>query len=79
MSGFLLPGKVKASFSLPSRIHNYMLELWIRAPTLGRDDNLQAIDLGALNGRVDDSCEVINIDFGSWILDFGPFNYKIAT
>ncbi len=48
MSGFLLLGKGKASFSLPSRIHNYILRLWIRAPMLGRDCNaVQVIDLGA--------------------------------
>ena len=46
MSGFLLLGKGKASFSLPSRIHNYILRLWIRAPMLGHDCNaVQVIDL----------------------------------
>jgi len=40
MSGFLLLGKRKASFPLPSRIYYLLRKLSIRAPMLGRDDNV---------------------------------------
>ncbi len=53
-TGFLLLGRGKASFSPSSRINELWYMSLIRAPMLGRDVNVQVIDLGAPNGRVAD-------------------------